>query len=171
MNKTAMQKDAEDRIAMVLGSLTPDELRTFVDLPYSREDRKMAMTIGFCDKLAEYGLTPRDMNAMMAKTAFDVTKTITGPVSTLGGLGLKVTLAGTILAALAGNLTGKAHHSMEQRFNKLEDKETVRLREKARRLAAQRDELGEDLASRPVAPVAKQPAAAAQKRQIVQLLD
>lgn len=163
-------ESAEQKVAEIIGALEPDELRALVDTPYSREDSKMAMTIGFCEKLAEFGLTPSDMNAMMTKRA--LLDGVEGTVSTASkaiGMG---TLATVIAAAVAGNLTGKAHHSMEQRLNKMEDSENVRLREKAIRLATQRDELAEDLASRPVAPqppARKQPSKGGQD--IVQLLD
>jgi hypothetical protein len=160
------EPEVTEKIAELLGSLHPEELRAFVDAPYGPAEAKMAMAIGFCDKLAEYGLTPSDMNAMMIKKAnpFEMA----APAAKFIGMG---TLASVIAAAVAGNLTGKMHHSLDQRLNKMEDKDIVRLREKATRLASQRDELSEDLSSRPPVQMAQPSAPKSKKRDIVQLLD
>lgn len=171
--KKANEDDlVQEKIAELFGSVSPEELRVLVDTPYSHGDAKMAATLGFCEKLADYGLVPSDMNAVVMKRAG---WSASGEAAAMGSAAVKgltwAAVATTIGAVVAGNLTGKMHHKLERRINKQDDKENVRLREKAERLAAQRDELSEDLSSRPLTQLSTAPRATPAKQDIVQLLD
>lgn len=163
-----MNQDVTDSIAKIIATVGIDGARKVAQTPYSIDDRRMAMKVGFCDALADNGLTPSDFDAVMlsnpkvAKLEF---------LGALPGVGAKLTIGMILGAALAGNFTGKAHHSIERRLNKMDDAENVKLREKANRIAAQRDELAEDLASRPISSVSPSPAAKKQKQDMVSLLD
>ena len=156
----------QQKIAEIIESCTPEELRAVVDTPYSHEDSKMAMTVGFCDKLAEFGLVPSDMDAMMTKRA-------EGGLGSglVKGIGLG-TLGLTIAAAVIGNMTGKTHYDINRRLDKMDSKDNVRLREKAKLLAAQRDELAEDLSSRgPSTPPDSKARSSSKSNDVIQLLD
>lgn len=157
----------QEKVAELLSSMGPEEAKKVASAPYTKADRKMAMSLGFCDALAERGLTPSDFDVILSQKAAGFGE---GAGNAAINIGTKATLALVLGAALAGNITGKGHYHLEQRLNKMDDAENVKLREKAKRLASQRDELAEDLASRPSSSLAT-PAAKAQKQDLVSLLD
>lgn len=142
-----------------------DHARKLAQAPYDRSQRRMAVAEGFAECLAERGLLPSDVDRMMA--AAGSSKTAGGP----GDLVIKGTLGLALVAALAGNYTGRMHHSVERRLSGKSDNDLRARRLKLEALAAARDELKEDIESRPRTPQGGLPRPPAPKAAPIELLD
>lgn len=149
-----------------------DLIKKIASSPYDAASRSFAVRLGFCQALAENGLTPSDLSFVMEKRA-EAKLAENGGMNPLGmasdGMGaiLKGTALAGVAATLIGSQTGKFHHQIERRMDKLDDPEQPKLREKALALALAKQELEEDLAARNLTP----PTAAPKKKRVKRRTD
>ena len=132
-----------------------DDLQKIASSPYDHSCREYAVRLGFCEALSEVGLSPTDLSLAMTKSASIKRATEGGNIDNgpeyfnLGlGYFLKLTAALVAAGAATGTFTGKAHHYLENRVNKLDPLGIPKLRQTAEELAEDRDELREDLLAR-----------------------
>ena len=131
-----------------------DDLQKIASSPYDHSCREYAVRLGFCEALSEVGLSPTDLSLAMTKSA-TIKRAESGNIDnppeyfdwSIGAL-VKLTAALVAAGAVTGTFTGKAHHDLENRMNKLDASGIPKLRQTAEELAEDRDELREDLLAR-----------------------
>lgn len=143
--------------------IDPELLKLAAASPYTPEMRGFAVRLGFCQALADHGLTPTDLSREMSKRA-SVTDGAASIASAVPGFYAKGTIAAVLAAIAAGSQTGKFHHRLERRFEKSDDPELVKLREQMTALAQARNELADDLESRAMTPPTAAPASKPKKK-------
>lgn len=132
-------------LSIFLAEVGPEYARLMANTPYDRAHRKTAILDGMAECLADRGLAPSDVNRAMVRHAAQ--KTAANPLDA----SVKVTLAMALAAAMAGNYTGRMHHSIDRRLDGKADNNIRAKQQKLLALTAARDELADDVNSRPVA--------------------